>query len=242
MPQNQNIPVYITNSTGGMRPCTVPSTYRAYMPGQIRPSCGFYAAAYVLNCFHANPEWNDLSLFQESTRYPNANSREGKLSVIGEIFEPREFTNFINSCSRGTCTAACQPFRAQTILNTIRHDGYILVPFQVTSDEQNSGNERNGFPKINVQPNDTPHAHWCVVAGHLAENENSLLAKHWGKNHLFDIDELSNSNSGIHPVHTHPGLSTDRAAEVVHLQGCIITVLPAGNGDNNTPARHGCSC
>lgn len=50
---------FITEATPASRErgvtCTVPNTYQEEIPGQVRPSCGFYAGACVLNCLNGVP-------------------------------------------------------------------------------------------------------------------------------------------------------------------------------------------
>ena len=111
----------------------------------------------------------------------------------------------------GSCSAACQLFHEQTIRDTIDQGGYALVPFQVINDKQN---EKHGFPRTGVQWTDLPHAHWCVIAGYATTDNSKLLAKHWGENRLFDIDELGNSNQGCYPLQQTNNITAQRASKV----------------------------
>lgn len=54
---------FITEATPASRErgvtCTVPNTYQEEIPGQVRPLCGFYAGACVLNCLNGSSEYTD---------------------------------------------------------------------------------------------------------------------------------------------------------------------------------------
>lgn len=174
--------------------------------------------------------------FKLAVQYPLTNRAEGCLSEVGEVFHPHDFARFINERAKGTCSAACQLFHEQTIWGTINQGGYALVPFQVINDKQN---EKHGFPKTGVQWTDLPHAHWCVIAGYATTDNSKLLAKHWGENRLFDIDELGNSNQGCYPLQQTNNITPQRASKVHLLQSQIITILPA----QASPSRQrGCAC
>ena len=138
--------------------------------------------------------------------------------------------------ANGSCSAACQLFHEQTIRDTIDQGGYALVPFQVINDKQN---EKHGFPRTGVQWTDLPHAHWCVIAGYATTDNSKLLAKHWGENRLFDIDELGNSNQGCYPLQQTNNITAQRASKVQLLQNQIITILPAQASPGR---RRGCAC
>lgn len=239
MTQNQNILAYSSAHCGGYVMCTVPNTYQEKIPEQVRPSCGFYAAAYVLNCLKGNSEYTDETLSMEAKTYPLGNSSEEKLTAIGEVFYPPDFANFINTLPKSICSAACQPFSSQTIYSTIRSGGYILIPFEVIN---KPGDKSHGFPNTNVQDGDPPHAHWCVIAGHLVGDETKLLAKHWGKNYLFGIDDLRKSNGGNYPPHKNQGLTEDRGKDAKNLRGQIITIISTGGHDDSPQYQKGCSC
>lgn len=216
--------------------CTVPNTYRDEMDRQTsHPSCGFYAASYVLNCFNPDAAWTNMELFKLAVQYPLTNRAEGCLSEVGEVFHPEDFARFINERAQGSCFASCKIFHEPDILNTIDQGGYVLVPFQVNNEK---GNENYGFPRTGVRNTDDPHAHWCVIAGYVTEEKNLLLSKHWGKDHLFDMDALKNSNQGHYPIQRTNEISAKRAPRVELLQNRIITILPP-----QAPlGRRGCAC
>lgn len=240
MTQNQDIPAYSSASDGRIVSCTVPDTYQEKMAQQTtHPSCGFYAASYVLHCFNPKIRWTNTSLFESAQHYPLSNRSEGNLSEVGEVFHPEDFARFINEQAQGSCHAICQLFHESTIWDTIDQGGYVLVPFQVIHE---NGNDRHGFPKTNVQSADAPHAHWCVLAGYETTNRSQLLAKHWGKNHLFDMGDLRNSNQGNYPVQLTNGITSERAARVYLLQNRIITILPGEGADLSPSDRKGCAC
>ncbi|WP_423232087.1 hypothetical protein PVA48_00960 [Akkermansia sp. JRP_AM1] len=109
------------------------------------PSCGFYAASYVLNCFNPDAAWTNMELLKLAVQYPLTNRAEGCLSEVGEVFHPHDFARFIHARANGSCSAACQLFHEQTIRDTIDQGGYALVPFQVINDKQN---EKHGFPGL----------------------------------------------------------------------------------------------
>lgn len=178
MTQNKFITAAVSTSLSTVFKCTVPNTYREKIPEQNHPSCGFYAAAYALNCFNPDAEWTNIKLFDLAHTYPLDDNREGILSEVGEVFHPCDFACFINWVAEGSCSATCQLFREQDIWSTIDQGGYVLVPFQVINDKQN---EKYGFPRTNVQETDGAHAHWCVIAGYATTDNSKLLAKHWGK-------------------------------------------------------------
>ena len=78
--------------------CTVPNTYREEMDRQTsHPSCGFYAASYVLNCFNPDAAWTNMELLKLAVQYPLTNRAEGCLSEVGEVFHPHDFARFIRS-------------------------------------------------------------------------------------------------------------------------------------------------
>lgn len=240
MTKNQKISAYLPGKPKEDVICTVPNTYQKDMDRQTtHPSCGFYAAAYVLNCLTGSPKWTNETLFELAKKYPLRDDSKEKLTVIGEVFHPRCFAEFINTCERSILSAACQPFHPQTINRTIRLGGYILAPFEVINEK---GGSLNGFPNANVKDGDPPHAHWCVIAGYSEADETKLLAKHWGKNYLFDINDLRQSNKGIYPPHTNPGLTEERGKGVTCLRGQIITILPEGGHDDSPQDQKGCSC
>ena len=96
--------------------CTVPNTYREEMDRQTsHPSCGFYAASYVLNCFNPDAAWTNMELLKLAVQYPLTNRAEGCLSEVGEVFHPHDFARFIHARANGSCSAACQLFHEQTI-------------------------------------------------------------------------------------------------------------------------------
>ena len=178
MTRNQNILAFSSAHYAGYVMCTVPNTYREEMDRQTsHPSCGFYAASYVLNCFNPDAAWTNMELLKLAVQYPLTNRAEGCLSEVGEVFHPHDFARFIHARANGSCSAACQLFHEQTIRDTIDQGGYALVPFQVINDKQN---EKHGFPRTGVQWTDLPHAHWCVIAGYVTEEKSLLLSKHWG--------------------------------------------------------------
>jgi hypothetical protein len=205
------------------------------MPEQNHPSCGFYAAAYALNCFNPDAEWTNMKLFDLAQTYPLANRADGYLSEVGEVFHPEDFTRFINEQADGSCSASCKPFHESFIREAIDQGGYVLVPFQVNNEK---GNEHYGFPRTGVRNTDDPHAHWCVIAGYATEENSLLLSKHWGENRLFDINALKNSNQGHYPVQQTNGISEPRAPRVQLLQNMIITILPP----QAPSGRRGCAC
>lgn len=237
MTRDQNILAFSSAHYAGYVMCTVPNTYREEMDRQTsHPSCGFYAASYVLNCFNPDAAWRNMELLKLAVQYPLTNRAEGCLSEVGEVFHPHDFARFIHARANGSCSAACQLFHEQTIRDTIDQGGYALVPFQVINDKQN---EKHGFPRTGVQWTDLPHAHWCVIAGYVTTDNSKLLAKHWGENRLFDIDELGNSNQGCYPLQQTNNITAQRASKVQLLQNQIIAILPAQASPGR---RRGCAC
>lgn len=131
-----------------------------------------------------------MELLTLAAVYPLANRADGNLREAGEVSHPHDVTHFINERAGGSCCAACQLFHEQTIRNAIDRGRYVPVPFQVINDQQNN---KRGFPRSNFQEKHGPHAHWCVIAGYATRESSPLLAKQWGENRLFDINDLGNS-------------------------------------------------
>lgn len=234
MTQNKLIKAYALTSGKIDVTCTVPNTYLEKMDRQTsHPSCGFYAASYVLNCFNPDVKWTNESLFNLAQTYPLENSADSYLSEVGEVFHPEDFARFINERADGSCSASCKLFHEQIIWDTINQGGYVLVPFQV-----NNEGKHYGFPRTGVRNTDDPHAHWCVIAGYVTEKNSLLLSKHWGKDRLFDINALKNSNQGHYPVQQTNGISEPRALKVQLLKNMIITIRPP----QATSGRRGCAC
>ena len=116
MTRNQNILAFSSAHYAGYVMCTVPNTYREEMDRQTsHPSCGFYAASYVLNCFNPDAAWTNMELLKLAVQYPLTNRAEGCLSEVGEVFHPHDFARFIHARANGSCSAACQLFHEQTI-------------------------------------------------------------------------------------------------------------------------------
>jgi len=151
---------------------------------QRGPTCGLYALSFVLKYLYDIdiPATSDGS-GTDSLR--KMFKRDAK-TIIGELYDATpDMAAYMETLapSKIKCrSAACE---ATSIIEILKAGGLCMVPFCVNAE----GNPDNSGT----------HAHWCVLLN-AQEEAGTAVACHWGKDHVFNLSELEESNKAIKDV------------------------------------------
>lgn len=152
---------------------------------QRGPTCGLYALSFVLEYLYdiKIPATADGDKTRESLR--NRFKKDGK-TVIGELYDATSsMADYIKALDPSKITCQSVACDVAAIIETLNGGGLCMVPFCVDA----SGKpDHSGI-----------HAHWCVLLN-VREVAGTAVACHWGKDHVFNLSQLEESNKAIKDV------------------------------------------
>lgn len=152
---------------------------------QRGPTCGLYALSFVLEYLYdiKIPATADGDKTSESLR--NKFKKDGK-TVIGELYDATSsMATYIEKLAPSKIKCQSVACDVTSIIETLNGGGLCMVPFCVDA----SGKpDHSGI-----------HAHWCVLLN-VWEVDGTAVACHWGKDHVFNLSQLEESNKAIKDV------------------------------------------
>ena len=152
---------------------------------QRGPTCGLYALSFVREYLYdiKIPATEDGDKTSESLR--NKFKKDGK-TVIGELYDATSsMATYIEKLAPSKIKCQSVACDVTSIIETLNGGGLCMVPFCVDA----SGKpDHSGI-----------HAHWCVLLN-VWEVDGTAVACHWGKDHVFNLSQLEESNKAIKDV------------------------------------------